>query len=604
MEKTNIQIKGMHCSSCEILVEDELLEVPGVQSATVNFREGKAEVCHMGRLDHEGVSKAIQKAGYAIGKDEKPFFSKHVEDYKAFGIVALLAFIAWYVVTNLNIFNFIPSISNNYSSLPIVLLVGLTAGISTCMALVGGLILGASARFAEMYPKATGIQKFTPHLFFNIGRIATFFVLGGVVGLAGSVFQLSTSVLGILTIAIGMVMLSIGIQLIDLFPKLSAMKLTMPKFISRTLGIKSSSEKEYSHTNSMILGGLTFFLPCGFTQAMQLFAMSSGNFWTGSLTMGVFAIGTAPGLLGIGGLTSVVKGAFANYFFKFAGIVVIALALFNISNGFNLTGFVIPNFFNTVASASLNNDQNVTIENGVQIVKMDQTFNGYTPNTFTVKKGVPVKWVVNSVDSNTCASTIVAPSLNIRKTLSPGENIFEFTPTETGQIRFSCAMGMYTGAFNVVDENSQGAIAPSTQNQPQQQAVAGAQVAPKQGGSCGSSGGCGCGGGAKKAQAPQGPAVAAAKQGETQVINTTFTLNNDIQPNNFTVKKGVPVKMVINVKESGSGCMGTIMIPGLINEPKLLTQGEDITFNFTPQKTGSFPITCAMGIPRGQIQVN
>ena len=251
---------------------------------------------------------------------------------------------------------------------------------------------------------------------------------------------------------------------------------------------------------------------------------------------------------------------------------------------------------NTTANAIV--DPNVTIENGVQVVKMDQTGGGYTPNTFTIKKGVPVKWIVNSIDPNTCASTIVAPSLNIRKSLTQGENIFEFTPKEVGQIRFSCVMGMYTGVFNVTDKSSLG-----VQNQPQQQALAGAQAAPSNGG-CGSSGACGCGGGAKKAQAPQGPAVAAVKQNDTQVINTTFTQNNDIQPNSFIVKKGVPVKMVISVKENGSGCMGTIMIPGLVNDPKLLTQGEDIAFNFTPQKTGSFPITCAMGILRGQIQVN
>ena len=44
------------------------------------------------------------------------------------------------------------------------------------------------------------------------------------------------------------------------------------------------------------------------------------------------------GLLGIGGLTSLVKGAFAKKFFKAAGLAVIAFAIFNISNGLGLTG--------------------------------------------------------------------------------------------------------------------------------------------------------------------------------------------------------------------------------------------------------------------------
>ena len=175
----------------------------------------------------------------------------------------------------------------------------------------------------------------------------------------------------------------------------------------------------------MFLGGLTFFLPCGFTQAMQLFAIASGSFWIGSLTMGVFALGTAPGLLGIGGLTSVVKGAFANVFFKFAGIIVIMLALFNISNGLNLTGFSFPSSLASNQSNSNSVDPNVVLENGVQVVRMNQTSSGYEPNSFTVKKGIPVKWIINSVDPNSCASTIVSPALNIRQTLSAGENVFE-----------------------------------------------------------------------------------------------------------------------------------------------------------------------------------
>ncbi|MCL6096655.1 MAG: sulfite exporter TauE/SafE family protein [Patescibacteria group bacterium] len=601
--KTKVPIKGMHCTSCEILIEDELLTVEGVQSVKMSYREGSAEICHNGNLNHVKVARAIQRVGYSIGKDKKPFFSRNIEDYKTFGIAVCLVFIFYYIFTEYKLFNISSSVSNNYSSLPIVFLVGLTAGISTCMALVGGLVLGASAKFAEKHPNSTGMQKFAPHLFFNIGRIITFFVLGGVIGMAGSVFQLSSSILGILTIIIGFVMLSLGIQLIEIFPKLSSFKFTLPKSISRLFGAKSHDEKEYSHKNSMILGGSTFFLPCGFTQAMQLFAMSTGSFWKGSLTMGIFAIGTAPGLLGIGGLTSIVRGSFASIFFKFAGVVVILLALFNISNGYNLSGLALAQSFSNMQNETTA-DPNVSIENGVQIVKMTQSASGYEPNTFTIKKGIPVKWVINSVDSNTCASSIVSAALNVRQTLNPGENVIEFTPNEVGQIRFSCAMGMYTGVFNVVDGQGTGASNPSTQ-----QAVQAAQaiVQPAQqaaaGGACGS-GGCGCGGGAGKAQVPQGPAVAAEQQGSVQVLKATYTLNNDIRPNNFTVKAGTPVRMEIDVKESGSGCMASIMIPRLVNQPQLLTAGQNITFNFTPQTPGDYPITCAMGIPRGSIKVN
>ncbi|MFA5933183.1 MAG: sulfite exporter TauE/SafE family protein [Microgenomates group bacterium] len=605
MEKTTVHIKGMHCRSCEILIEDELLKIPGVEKCVVSHTKGTAEIYHNNGLDENRVDLAIGEVGYTVGKEEKPLLSKNPQDYFDLLTAAGILFFIYLLLSNLGLFDLVGSTSNNFSSLPVVLLIGLTAGFSTCMALVGGLILGASAKFAELHPTATTLQKFKPHVFFNIGRIASYIFFGGVIGFAGSFFSLSPTVLGFLTIIVGGVMFLLGAQLIDISPRLRSVNITLPKFISRSLGIKDRHEKEYSHNNSMILGATTFFLPCGFTQAMQLYAISTGDPISGAITMGAFALGTTPGLLGIGGLTSVVKGAFAKSFFKFAGIVVIALAIFNISNGYNLTGLAFAAPFGGSSSSAGSNasDPNVTLENGVQVVRMTQDGSGYNPNTFTIKKGVPVKWIVTSTNVNTCASSIVSSSLNVRKSLELGENIIEFTPTETGALKFSCSMGMYRGVFNVVnDDGSGGVAAQDLKNQ--------ATAPAGGGGSCGSGGGgCGCGAGAAAAQqklqatASVSPAPA-AKEGNIQVIKMTYTQDKDIQPNRFTVKSGQPVRMEIEVKDDGYGCMGSIMVPGLTQTPEILQKGTPIVFNFTPTKPGDYKITCAMGIPRGVITVN
>jgi len=50
-----------------------------------------------------------------------------------------------------------------------------------------------------------------------------------------------------------------------------------------------------------------------------------------------------------------------------------------------------------------------------------------------------------------CASSLVVPGYDINVQLKKGENIIEFTPRETGEIKFSCSMGMYRGKFIVVD---------------------------------------------------------------------------------------------------------------------------------------------------------
>ena len=613
MKKDTISIKGMHCRSCELLVEDELSKIQSIKKVVVDQSKGIAEVEYEGELDQGAVEKAITCAGYCLGRDDKTLFSKNPRDYRDLAIALFLALDIFLVAKALGLFHLNLVSSNNYNSLPIVFLIGLTAGISTCMALIGGLILGASAKYAEKHPNASTKEKFKPHIFFNLGRIISYTFFGAVVGLLGSFFQLSSSLLGTLIIIVGTVMLLLGAQLLDIFPILRGISFTLPKNVSRFFGIKEQSEKEYSHKNAAVLGATTFFLPCAFTQAMVLFAMGSGSPITGALTLGTFALGTAPGLLGVGGLTSVVKGIAAKLFFKTAGVVVVSLAIFNIQNGYNLTGFnlgsipanIIATVFlpNDVAATSGSSDPNVSLQNGVQVINMTQDGSGYHPNSFTIKKGVPVRWVVTSTDANTCAASIFSAQINVRKILSLGQNVIEFTPTETGSIRFSCSMGMYTGSFNVVDSQTAAGAPAAAPAVVQAAALQPNAPTPSGAGSCGKSGGCGCGGGAKKAQ-PVVPAAPSdqAQQGEVQIIKTTYTYNEDIRPNSFTLKAGKPARFEVEAKDNGQGCMGSITIPGLTDKVDILTAGKTTVFEFTP-KAGTYQITCAMGIPRGQIVV-
>ena len=450
----------MHCRSCELLIESELLKVRGVKKAVVSNSRGTAEIQYTHELDQEVVNKVICAAGYEVGIDKKLIFSRNPKDYIELGVSLFIVLDLFFMAKILGLTNLNFATSNNLGSLSIVFLIGLTAGVSTCMVLVGGLILGASARFAEKHPQSTPLQKFKPHLFFNAGRIISYALFGAIIGYLGSVFQISSSFLGLLTITVGMVMLLLGAQLIEIFPILHRVNFTLPKSISRFLRLKERSEKEYSHANSALAGAMTFFLPCGFTQAIQLYAISLGNPITGALTLGTFALGTAPGLLSIGGLTSIIKGTLSKLFFKSAGVIVIALAIFNISNGYNLAENMIgetlslfyPLFPKSTASANINSIEfdYSNVKSGAQIIKMNQNSNGYEPNVFTIKKGVPVRWVINSKSPLSCATSLIVPTLNIRKSLSLGENIIEFIPREEGSIRLSCSMGMFRGTFNVI----------------------------------------------------------------------------------------------------------------------------------------------------------
>lgn len=573
-EKKIVPIKGMHCRSCEIIIEEKLREIPGLIGVKVDYKKQQAEFFMNYPATQGQVHKAILEEGYKIGKEEKDWISKDPKDYKDLA-VALAILIALYIVARkFGLINLSIGSSGNPSSLLVVLLVGLTAGVSTCMALVGGLILGISARYSEKHPETTSAQKFRPHLFFNLGRILSYAALGGIIGLIGKAFQLSNSVLGLLIIGVGFVMLVLGLQLTGLFPKISSGSLTLPTSLSKLFGLKKHHEKEYSHWNSIITGALTFFLPCGFTQAMQLYAMSTGNFFSGAAIMGVFALGTAPGLLGVGGITSVIRGGFAKKFFKFAGLLVISLSLFNISNGFNLTGWKGI----SIGGRGSSPVEAVRVENGFQIVNMTQNTFGYEPNKFIIRRGVPVKWIIDAKDTSSCSGSIVASKIDVQRFLKLGENVIEFTPTNLGDIKFSCSMGMYSGKFTVIENNGVEVKADQSKTIPSNNSV-------------------------------DDTATPAETPKDVQLIKATFIDTNansttDIAPNEFTVQSGKPVRFEIYAEVEGQGCMSTIEIPKLADTPQFLQRGKTIVFEFTPKEKGDYLITCAMGAIRGKITVN
>ena len=106
----------------------------------------------------------------------------------------------------------------------------------------------------------------------------------------------------------------------------------------------------------------------------------------------------------------------------------------------------------------------------------------------------------------------------------------------------------------------------------------------------------------KTLPSPTGSPTAAVVKANIQVIKTTYTSAEDIQPNQFEVKAGTPVRLDIDAKDDGSGCMSSIMVAGE-TEPVFLEGGKTISLEFTPQQAGDLPITCAMGVPRGVIKV-
>ena len=92
--------------------------------------------------------------------------------------------------------------------------------------------------------------------------------------------------------------------------------------------------------------------------------------------------------------------------------------------------------------------------------------------------------------------------------------------------------------------------------------------------------------------------IAATNNGVQEI---SMTVNaSGYTPNQFTVKQGEKVRMVINGKNV-LGCQSTLRIPKM-DIVKTLSAGNNV-IEFTPQEKGTIPFSCIMGMFTGKIEV-
>jgi len=338
MNKTyKFHVNGMHCAACVVLTENELGELPEVTKAKASLNHLNVEVTgdfgdkapeHIAR----DLSEVLKPHGYMLTLEK----SRHSAKWADFVLAVPIAtgFILLFVILQkLGVVNLITTSKVGYGT---AFVIGLVASVSTCMAVVGGLVLSMSSTLAREG------DKVKPEIYFHIGRLISFFTLGGVIGAFGAVFQFGTTSMFLLNIIIALVLFILGVNLLNVFPWAKKLQPTMPGFI----GKRVHNLKNLNHTLTPFLVGIaTFFLPCGFTQSMQLYTLTTGNFLTGALIMFSFALGTLPilALLSFSSLGIHTKGQ-SSIFFKTAGLIVIFFGIYNIINALAAAGIIAPLF--------------------------------------------------------------------------------------------------------------------------------------------------------------------------------------------------------------------------------------------------------------------
>lgn len=333
MKTVTLHVSGTHCNSCKIFIEDILNEQIGIENVQVDLKQETvsfetilddnqhtlAEVLTE-KIKHNGYSLSVEKKSGE--KDERRTIWQAIP----IGLVFLALF---FIVQKSGILNF----GLGGTVTPITsFIIGLVASVSSCLAVVGGLVLSLSATVSR-----DSVSDVKPMFLFHGGRLLSFAVFGGLLGVIGSAIGISFTMTAVLGIIASLVMIMLGLNLVGVFEKnMIALPASVFNFFRKV---------EHKTIAPFLVGVGTFFLPCGFTQAMQVAALSSGSFLSGLLLLSAFALGTLPVLALLSfGSASFAQSKRAPLFFKSAGVVVIGLGTFALLAGLAGLGIIDPLF--------------------------------------------------------------------------------------------------------------------------------------------------------------------------------------------------------------------------------------------------------------------
>lgn len=427
--KKYVRIEGIYCHHCIDTITKALLKNPYITK--VKIKNNIATIDYQEPLSNEEIIKTIKDIDYFTKEDYIFTDNKNMDTkikLKEFILILLILLGVGYSIQKIfgyNIFNVIPSIDTNITY-GMLFITGLLTSIH-CVSMCGAIHLVAIVNQNSKYKEKAWCNS----ILYNLGRVISYTLLGGLVGALGSVFKINNTISGLIILLAAVLML--------------LMSLSMLGVIAFHLPSLGNFQLKRKPKNAFVIGLLNVFMPCGPLQAMQVYALSTGSFLKGALSMFLFSLGTVPLLLSVGLFYNLIKGRGKIIINKIASVLILLLSLIMLNRGLLTFNIDITKFFS--------NDKNYQVAkviDGVQVIEFDLSYNSYPD--IKVKKDIPVQIIIN-VDEKYltgCNNEILIPDFNLDKKLEVGQNTIEFTPTKTGIFTYTCWMKMLKNKIEVV----------------------------------------------------------------------------------------------------------------------------------------------------------
>jgi sulfite exporter TauE/SafE/copper chaperone CopZ len=412
-----MRIGGMTCESCQNKIQRGLAAAPGVQSAQVSYSTGDAAIVFdAGLVSLDDLAVIIEGLGYTVLPEGRAAGQGLARVAGTLALImALSALLQHFGLLNLLVPSQLADTGIGYGMLFVV---GALTSVH-CIAMCGGInlsqsvprkdatlddrplhqekVLGIGQSGLERKVKgASFLAPFVPSIQYNLGRVVSYALIGGILGFVGFLIGGAANSLGsgagglsvpegpmalgvpillqgVLKLLAGLFMIVVGVNMLGLFPGLRALALRVPwPFMHRRSSSTASVHRAAPHSKAesslpgavphssskatrqrgpFIVGLLNGLMPCGPLQSMQIVALASANPLTGALSLLFFSLGTVPLALGFGSMVAALGKRFAHAVMRVGAILVVVLGLAMLAQGGSLTGFLPPEALFLVALA-------------------------------------------------------------------------------------------------------------------------------------------------------------------------------------------------------------------------------------------------------------
>jgi sulfite exporter TauE/SafE len=207
---------------------------------------------------------------------------------------------------------------------------GMIGGFGHCIGMCGPLV--ASYAMADAGQSKPLLDRLLPHALYNSGRITTYALVGGIMGMSGSFINVAgklANIQNVVAVLAGIMMIVMGMSIAGISGSAAWIEKHNTSVLRAAHAVTASVSRFRYYPLGLTLG----LLPCGLSYTVFISSAGTGSTVSGMLNAFLFGLGTLPALLVFGALVSSLSAKLRIRIYRLGGLIVILMGMYYLNQG-------------------------------------------------------------------------------------------------------------------------------------------------------------------------------------------------------------------------------------------------------------------------------